>query len=175
MFFQNYSRAILIAALFFFISIHSNLYSQVNQNGTPSKINITMIGTGGGFSDLEMSVINTFKKVLEENGLFSENDNNIEFLLKVGKSNDDNKIILSVVEMQLLPKEAVEIGKKAEIFYSLLDDSKKANLPAEGKFIREYVSAEYMKQFRMVWDDNLELIDINKLESYCKKIAAKYL
>jgi hypothetical protein len=32
-----------------------------------------------------------------------------------------------------------------------------------------------MKQFRMVWEDNLELIDINKLESYCKKLAAKYL
>ncbi len=133
-----------------------------------------MIGSEAGYSDLEMSVINTFKQVLEKNGLFSESDFNIELLLKAKKI-DDNKIVLSVVEMQVLPKEAVEIGKKAEIFYSLLDDNKKANLPEEGKFIREYVSAEYMKQFRMVWDDHLDLIDINKLESYCKKIATKYL
>lgn len=46
--------------------------------------------------------------------------------------------------MEVLPEEVVEVGKKAEVFYSILDENKKANLSIEGKFIREYVSSEYM-------------------------------
>jgi hypothetical protein len=177
MFSQKYSQAILLVLFFSFFMLQSNLQSQEKKNEMSSKINVTMIASEGGFSDLEMSVINTFKKVLEENGLFSENDNDIdiELLLKVKKTEDDNKIILYVLEMQVLPKKTVEVGKKAEIFYSMLDDNKKANLPEEGKFIREYMSAEFMKQFRMIWDDILEIIDINEIESFSQKIVAKYL
>jgi|SRR5690606_17667175 len=174
MFPKNISQVILFVIFFSLFFFQSYLQSQEKQNKMPSKINITMIGSEGGYSDLEMAVINTFKQVLVENGLFSESDFNIELLLKA-KRVDDNKIALSVVEMQVLPKEAVEVGTKAEIFYSMIDDNKKENLPAEGKLIREYVSSEYMKQFRMVWDDNLEIIDINELESFSQKIANKYL
>jgi hypothetical protein len=174
MFSQKFSQAILLVLIFSFFLFQPYLQSQEKPNKIPSRINITMIGSEGGYSDLEMAVINTFKQVLEENGLFSEIDFNIELLLKAKKI-DDNKIALSVVEMQVLPKEVVEVGKKAEVFYSMLDESKKANLPVEGKFIREYVSSEYMKQFRMVWDDNLEIIDINELESFSQKIINKYL
>lgn len=90
-------------------------------------------------------------------------------------SGDGNKIILSIVEMGVIPDEVVEVGKRAEIFYSVLDDTKKSNLTNEGKFIREYVSSEYMKQFRMLWSNNLEIIDIHDLENYCRKIVNKYL
>jgi len=175
MFSQIYSRVMSIAVFFLFFSIYSGLYGQVSKIKLPTKINLTMISAEGDISDLDMSVFNTFKKVLEKNGLFSESDNNVEWLLRVKKANEDNKIILSVIEMQVMPKEAVEVGKKAEIFYSMLDENKKAKLPKEGKFIREYMSSEYMKQFRMIWDDHLDLIDINNLESYCEKIAGKYL
>jgi hypothetical protein len=175
MFSQNNIQATLLVLLFSFFALQSNIQSQEKQIKVPSKINVTMISSESGFSDLETSVINTFKKVLGDNGLFSEMDNNIEFLLKVKKTQDNDKIILSVVEMQLLPKEAVEIGEKSEILYSLISGNKKANLPEEGKFIREHISAEYMKQFRMIWNDSLEIIDINDLESYSHKIASKYL
>lgn len=127
-----------------------------------------------GFSDLDNSVYNTLKQVLEENGLYSENDFNTELLIKAKKV-DNDKIALSVVEMQALPKEAVEVGKKAEVFYSKLDADKKASLPEEGKFIREYMSAEYLKQFRSVWGNNLEIINLSDLEKFSRNLAAKYL
>lgn len=174
MFSEKFSQVILLILFFSFFLFQSYLQSQEKENKMPSKINVTMIGSEGGYSDLEMLVINTFKQTLEKNGLFSERDFNIELLLKV-KRIDDSKIALSVVEMEVLPEEAVEVGKKAEVFYSILDENKKANLPIEGKFIREYLSSEYMKQFRMIWDDNLEIIDTNELESFTQKIANKYL
>ncbi len=172
---QKISQAFLWVLFFSFFVLQSNLQSQEKQNKMLSKINVTMIASKGGYSDLELTVLNRFKKVLERNGLFSERDYNIELLLKAKKTKDDNKIILYVLEMQVLPKEAVEIGKKAEIFYSMLGDNKKADLPAEGKFIREYVSSEYMKQFRMIRNDNLEIIDMDEIESFSQKIIDKYL
>lgn len=176
MFYQKFTSVILIVLCFSFFFLQTNLQSQTNQNRIPSKVNVTMFASEDGYTDLELSVMNTFKEVLKENGLLSENDNDIELLLNVKKINDDdNKIILSIVEMGVIPDEVVEAGKKAEIFYSVLDDTKKSNLPNEGKFIREYVSSEYMKQFRMIWSNSLEIIDIIDLENYCRKLVNKYL
>lgn len=176
MFYQKFTDAILIVLCFSFFFLSTNLQSQTNQNIIPSKVNVTMFASEDSYTHLELSVMNTFKEVLKENGLLSENDNDIELLLNVKKINgEDNKIILSIVEMGVIPDEVVEVGKKAEIFYSVLDDIKKSNLPNEGKFIREYVSSEYMKQFRMVWSNSLEIIDINDLENYCRKVVKKYL
>lgn len=175
MFSQNACLAMLISAFLFCFSINSNLYSQAYQNNPPLKINVTMISSETGFSDLEISVIKIFKDVLTKNGLFSENENQVEWLLNVNRTTEENKIILSVVEMQVVPNEVVEVGKKSEVFYSLLNDEQKAKLTAEGKLIREYVSSEYMKQFRMILDDHLEIIDISELGSFSQKIAGRYL
>lgn len=176
MFYQKFTQVILLILCLSFFFPQTNLQSQTNQNRIPSKVNVTMFASEGDFTDLELSVMNTFKEVLKENGLLSENDNDIELLLNVKKiSDNDNKIILSIVETGVIPDEVVEVGKKAEIFYSVLDDTKKSNLSNEGKFIREYVSSEYMKQFRMIWSNSLEIIDINDLENYCRNVVNKYL
>jgi hypothetical protein len=168
---------ILLFAMFF--SIHSNLYSQQSQNNRTLKISYTMLysesSSGKGYSNLEMSVLDSFKKYLEANGLFSGDDFEIELLLDVKEIKETNKIAISVVEMNVLPKEAVEIGRKSEIFYSSLDEKKKAELTEEGRFIREYVSEEYLKQFRQIWNQYLEVIEINDLDNFTQKIISKFL
>ena len=71
MFSERFSQFILLILFFSFFLFQSYLQSQEKENKMPSKINVTMIGSEGEYSDLEMLVINTFKQTLEKNGLFS--------------------------------------------------------------------------------------------------------
>lgn len=71
MFSERFSQFILLILFFSFSLFQSYLQSQEKENKMPSKINVTMIGSEGEYSDLEMLVINTFKQTLEKNGLFS--------------------------------------------------------------------------------------------------------
>ncbi|MCX6135029.1 MAG: hypothetical protein NTU47_14545 [Ignavibacteriales bacterium] len=76
---------------------------------------------------------------------------------------DTNHIILAIGLGHTLPKEAIEMGKKSEIFYSHLPVSKKSSLPAEGKFIREYVTEGFLYEFMYPLDEKLAVVPRQKL------------
>lgn len=167
-------RFLLVLLFAVFYSFHSNLYSQSSQNHITTKIGFTIFASGDNYSDLEKSLINSFKESLEAKGLFSETDFDIELLIAIKEINGTNKVAIQVSETEVLPKEAIEIGKKAEIFYSSLDEKKKAKLPEEGKIVREYVSEEYLKQFRSIWSNDLEIIEKSEIDNFIQKIISKF-
>ena len=68
----------------------------------------------------------------------------------------------------------IKFGADNEMFYSMLSDDKKRELPAEGKFIREYVTSEYLQQFGMLDYSEIFIIPEDQLESECKLIVDRF-
>ena len=168
------SRFFLVLFFTVFLSFPSYLNSQPSQNSTTTKICLAIFGSGNNYSDLEKTLINSFQESLEAKGLFSETDFDMELLIAIKEIDGTNKVAIQVSEMQVLPKEAVEVGKKAEIFYSWLDEKKKAELPEQGKFVREYASEEYLKQFRLIWSNGLDIVEKAEIDNYVQKIVSKF-
>lgn len=71
---------------------------------------------------------------------------------------DSNQVILSVGIAHTLPEEAMEAGKRAEVFYSFLTAEHRAKLPKEGKWVRELMTEEFLAQFVMPIDHRIVLV-----------------
>lgn len=97
----------------------------------------------------------------------------MQLLLNVKEIEGSNKIAISIIETEPFPKAAVDLGARNEIFYASLDSSKQVNLPIEGKFIREDVSKSYMQQFKMIPEDNIEILDKAEIDKFAEKITTK--
>lgn len=76
---------------------------------------------------------------------------------------DTNHIILAIGLGHTLPKEAIELGKKSEVFYSNLPLLRKSSLPVEGKFIREYVTEGFLYEFMYPLEEKLAVVPRQKL------------
>lgn len=160
--------------LFLFLT-NSFLFSQPIHKEDLSKISYAMFASGSDYSELEKNLMNKLQTSLEKNGLFSTDTFHIELLLGIKEIDGLNKVAISVAELNPLTKEQIQTGKNVEIFYSSKDEVDKNNLTDDGKFIREYVSEEYLKQFRTVWSNTIEIVDLSELDNFVQKLVSKYL
>lgn len=139
------------------------------------KYSVSMVASDREYSDLEKSLLDIFKTTLAFENMYSENDAELELLLALKDIEESNKLAISVTVIQRLPDNIINEMAKQEVFYSQLNANKKSQLPSEGKLIREYVSAEYLKQFGMVIDNHLEIVDSGGLDEFVKAFVNKKL
>lgn len=165
----------LFTLVLFLFFANSFLFSQPISKNDLSKICYTMFASGSDYSELEKNLMNKLQTSLEKNDLFSIDSFHVELLLGIKEIDGMNKVAISVAELWPLTKEQIQRGKKVEMFYSSKDEKDKNNLTDDGKFIREYVSEEYLKQFRTVWNNTLEIIDLSELDNFVQKLVSKYL
>jgi hypothetical protein len=76
---------------------------------------------------------------------------------------DTNQILLAIGLGHTLPKEAIDLGKQSEVFYSSLPATTKASLPKEGKWVREYVTEGFLYEFIYPLDEKLVVVPREKL------------
>lgn len=65
--------------------------------------------------------------------------------------------------MEALPKEIIDFNKKNEIFYKSIKD--KENLPKEGKFIREMMTEEFLRNYRQPKGYDSLIVDKDDLDA----------
>ncbi len=166
-FFSTFQFSLIIFITLSFL----NSYSHSQTTNLP-KVHVTMIAESDTPSDLDRTVINSFKQALSEKGMLAveNSDFSIEILVDTKMFND--KIVVSVTTFVVIPPAVVSLGGKAEIFYATIKEKQKEDLSEEGKSIREYMSTEYMRQFRIINDNYLDIIEKNDLEEYCRKIVS---
>lgn len=179
MFNNNSSRSFVFAALVL-SAVFSLTLSAGENNNLSIKANVTMIAEDGPFTDLEKNTMDSFIRALKENDAYCESDEglNTEFLLDIKKIEVDEteRIIISVLAMNVIPDEIVELGGKEEVFHLVMKKkSEEADITEEGWKIRQYISSEYMKQFRMIHMNYLELIDAGDIDKYCSELVTEYL
>lgn len=128
--------------LVFLFLINCSLFSQSTPPKESSKVSFIVFSNNAEYSNLENELINKLKSSLEKNNLFSLDDFRIELLIGIKEIDGMNKAAISVTELQTLPKETIEFGKNAQIFYSEMNEADKNNINEDSRFIREYVSEE---------------------------------
>lgn len=160
---------------FIFICISTNVPAQSVKRSYP-KMRVYMTGESESFGSFGYAAIESFEKALKEQNLLTAKDDETasDLVIKVKEINDE-QVAISIVILDPMPKEAIQLAAKAELLYAHLSEKQKAELPLEGKAIREYASAEYMKQFRMLWNDYIDVISKSQIDQFSHKIVKDYM
>lgn len=85
-------------------------------------------------------------------------------------------IVLSIFWTRALPKSVIEFNVKNEIFY--IDHPGKDTLSSEGKVVREYLTREFLYDYRRIQDASISMTAIlskDNFESELKEFIAKNL
>jgi len=160
---------------FIFLIFISAVFAAEDLKKQPIKVGIRISGHGK-ITENDRKIRQVLNNEIEKRAILSD-DPLFELFISTEeiKKSDENEIILSVLTTIKLPDEVIELGKKNEIFYSIHSSKKKyKNLPKEGKYIREYVTEEYLKQFHDIYDHEIFIVPETKLEEQCKKIIDNF-
>lgn len=92
---------------------------------------------------------------------------------------DTARVLLSIGLGFSLPKDVIDEGKEAEMFFSFLPASKRASFPKEGKWVREQITENFLYQFIYPLDEKLVLVDreklLQRLEELVKELCGSRL
>lgn len=86
---------------------------------------------------------------------------------------DDDRIMVSLVTTQTIPPEVVKLAAENEIFYKVYDQ--KPVLPEEGKFMREYMTSEWMISYRLILNHEVLSISRDEIPSTCVKVIDNFM
>lgn len=166
-----------LCASFLFMNIE--MTGQQDDAGKLFGVKVIVMPSDNDLSETESLVLNSFNSALKEKNILADNQGEmkVEIWLNVKaiSNSDEERIAVSVIILDVIPEEVVAIGAEKEIFFAQLDDERKMKLPSEGKSIREFISSEYMKQFRMLLNTHLEIINLSEIDEFSADIVEKYL
>jgi len=167
-------RMVVCLSLILSLAISNILISEENDK---DKIKVSVIFTGVGPKTLLSETVKQyFNTEIEKKATLSKNSIFKIFLntTRITRQEAD-EIVLSVITAMTLPDEVVQLGKENEIFYSVYGKKEKPeNLPKEGKFIREYVTEEFLKQFNDIYRHEIYVVKETKLQEKCKEIVDEF-
>lgn len=123
---------------------------------------------------LQLAAMEALETALVDRGATPADKPYWMFLVAAKKIDDGSRIALSVVSLVNLRDSDVALAREGEIFYAGLSDSVKAALPEEGRFIRQYVSEDYIRQFAMPQDMDVLVVGPSDLESGMRKVVDRF-
>ena len=92
---------------------------------------------------------------------------------------DTSRILLAIGLGHTLPKEAIQLGKESEVFYTRLARVNKAGQTPEGKAVREYVTECFLYEFMYPLAEKLEVIArpelLSRVEEMVQQVCAEQL
>jgi hypothetical protein len=129
-----------------------------------------------GPNDFERQQLDNFEKGLVSAGFsLSQIPQFTFFLGLVNVPNaKEHQIAISVFALHALPEKMIEAGAKNELFYETMSNYDSRKLPQDGKFIREYMTSEYLKQFGMIAFTDLVIVSKDQIESEFIKIIDRF-
>lgn len=80
----------------------------------------------------------------------------------------EDKIVLTFIYTRTLPKNIMDFNVKNEVFY--IDHPRKDTLSIEGKFVREYITREFLSDYRRIQDYSLSLTAILNKDNFEKEL-----
>jgi hypothetical protein len=139
-----------------------------------SGINVTMMSADGPFTENEWALLDKFKNYFQKAGLHNPDTPMYEILLTQEALNDSQTIV-TVLLMQTASNRLIELAKKDQLFYKLISPKDKQTAKKVNNEIREYVSGEYIKQYRQILDSNIFIIANDNLEEEVDRISSLIL
>jgi hypothetical protein len=83
-------------------------------------------------------------------------------------------VAISFLFGEVMPDSIVQLCRKAEVFYASVPAERRAALSDEGKWVREMVTEEYMRQFIFPRDSKVLLVEKDGLQSGIESIVGEY-
>ncbi len=93
------------------------------------------------------------------------------FFIDLTEPDADNNIALSISTFLKVPEEVVKAGVKHEVFHKAVASDSPKTKSEEGKQIRAYINEEYMRQFTMIRDSHLEIINQGELSEAIQRFV----
>ncbi len=112
---------------------------------------------------------------LEAKGLVYDSDSQTVYFIGVSNPDEAGNVALSITKMHRLDERAVELGKKDQVFFKVAAQQDPETHPEEGKWVREYVSESYMRQFAMVNGSYVEVVKKDDLKAGITNIVTKLI
>ena len=168
-----YLKIIIISILLSAQLIFSGTESNVKKI-RPKGIDVTAIAANRPFTEHELSILGSFKSRLKKLGVFNPDSPMYEILLSFKKLND-SKTIISVTTLQPISERLVMLGKKNQVFYGDVNIKAKRASGKVNNEIREYMSEEYVKQYRMILESDIYILSDKHLENETERIIAHIL
>lgn len=164
---------VLIVSIFF---SRYGIHAQESSERHPVTVDVSAIASDRHFTELEKRVMGILKYELKiQGGVLSEKPEWELFIgAKAWGKSEPNQIVLSVFTLKALPGEILQACGEQEVFYAYAQKKGKA-LPEEGKHIRQFVTRDYLSQFRSVRGHDIIIIKESDLEVECKKIVDEFL
>ena len=133
-------------------------------------VHVTAFLLEDGAMTLKKELLNEFRTQLELRGIPESAEYQTQLLLdaKQVEIGGESRIILSVSRMEALPGEVVDLGAENQAFYLRMSMN---DLPPEGKFVRQEMSRDWMKQFFITSGQELFLLKSSDVE----RIVSEYV
>jgi hypothetical protein len=140
-------------------------------------VQVTSISCNSNWTDLQLQLMKSLKARLQAKGA-TVTDKSSDWVLLVDATPIDqvkgDLTVVSVIVLHSIPKEVIELSKKAEVFYANLSDEKRMQLLKEGKWVREMVSEEVISQYSMPINKELLVVSKNDFEQTISKIVDNF-
>jgi hypothetical protein len=163
----------IVVLIFLFIILSSNVFAE-SDTGI---VKVNVISIDQRISDLHSQLLKSIKTRLTIKGV-ELTDKVANWTLLIDATPIEQLkgkfVVVSIIILKNLPKDIVEYGKKAEIFYSNLSAEKRSQLSPEGKSIREAMSEEYISQFALPSSKELRVIPRSTLDQTISEIVDKF-
>ncbi|MCP9291505.1 hypothetical protein [Gracilimonas sediminicola] len=102
------------------------------------------------------------KAFVAKGGTYNEKEGFL-FFIDLTEPDANNNIALSISTFLKVPEEVVKAGVKEEVFHKAVASDSPKPASDDGREIRAYINEEYMRQFTMIQDSHLEIINRDQL------------
>ena len=155
---------ILAVLLVFSVAV----FSASGQTAKPTRVYVSSMPTGTQWTELQQHAYTAVKTHLDSLGVVTTSKQE-EYVLFVDATEDRDQVAVSLLFGHVLPDEVVELSRKAEVMYSGLPADKQVTLPKDGKWVREMVTEDFMRQFVMPMDSRIFLTQKKDLQATLRK------
>ena len=169
-------RSISIAVLLSVTLSGSFLFGQRVPPPDPAKFSVVVAPPVHALDTLSSEAMHALHAILLSRGAVDTHKPDRLFFVGAKLIPDTSRdlVAVSISTLVVLPEEAIEAGKREEVFYAHLPDEKKAALPKEGKWIREMVSEEMLRQYGMPEDQDILIFKRSEMTVELSKFVDNY-
>jgi hypothetical protein len=140
------------------------VFSASGQTAKPTRVYVSSMPTGTQWTELQQHAYTAVKTHLDSLGVVTTSKQE-EYVLFVDASEERDQVAVSLLFGHALPDEVVELSKKAEVMYSGLPADKQATLSKDGKWVREQVTEDFVRQFMMPMESRIFLAHKKDLQA----------
>jgi hypothetical protein len=138
------------------------------------KETVSVIPSYSENSPIAKEVTEFLREKLKSKNLLNDSPLKWELLIAV-RQIEQNSIAIAVTILQTMPREVIEAGSKSQIIYAFLEKDKSPNRSDQNQEIREYVTSEFLSNYKQVIESEILITQKDNIEDTCSNIVDNFI